>query len=69
MPLDKKSGRVRVGWIVFALLAGLTVVEFVISVFLSANVLLALTATAKAVIIVYYFMHVAQLRRQEGHQE
>lgn len=69
MSLDNKSGRVRVGWIVFALLAVLTGVEYVISVSFSVNGLLALTATAKAVLIVYYFMHVAQLRHQEGHQE
>ncbi len=49
-------------------LAVLTVIEFVISQTLSnAGVFLILIALIKAVIIIYYFMHVYRLWQAEEH--
>ena len=59
----------RRGLYVFIALAVLTAVEFGVSTAL-ANALfpLLLIAFVKAGLIVYYFMHLMQLWRQEAHQ-
>jgi caa(3)-type oxidase subunit IV len=61
---DSGNGKsaVRTGWLVFGLLAVLTVVEYIIAVSLDANlpVIMAI-AVAKAALILWYFMHVARL--------
>lgn len=48
------------GWAVFWILAGLTAIEYFIAISLAKNVpLLAIIALLKAVLIVYYFMHIS----------
>lgn len=68
-PVEGVSAAVRTGWMVFAALAVLTIVEYVIAVRLDANLpIIALIAAAKAGFIVYYFMHVVRAWRGEaGH--
>lgn len=57
----------RTGWVVIGLLAGLTALEFWLSTAVSsALTFLVFTAVAKAALIVYYFMHLAQVWRSEG---
>lgn len=52
----------RRGWIVFAILALLTVLEFAVSVWFGGLLpALALIALAKAALIIIYFMHVGEL--------
>jgi heme/copper-type cytochrome/quinol oxidase subunit 4 len=61
---------VRLGLIVFAVLAVLTVVEYLIAVSLDKNiVILAVMAVAKALLIVYYFMHVVRAWASGGEGE
>lgn len=56
------EGAHRRGRIVFAVLAVLTVVEFVVSVWLSGPLpVLGLIALAKAALIIVYFMHAGDL--------
>lgn len=67
---DEQSTARRKGWIVFALLAVLTAIEFAVSIGLAGPLpYLAVIALAKAALIVVYFMHVGDLgvvwRRQE----
>lgn len=82
MPTNKQARGVRVGWIVFALLALFTAVEFLLSGALRADgpfgsasdlwspltTSLTLIAAAKAGLIVVYFMHISQLWHLE-HEE
>lgn len=59
---DEKSTARRKGWIVFALLAVLTAVEFAVSIGLAGSLpYLAVIALAKAALIVVYFMRLADL--------
>lgn len=63
---SRKAARQRVGLIVFAGLAVLTVIEYGISVALAATIPpLAVIALVKAGLIVEYFMHLSHL----GHEE
>lgn len=58
-----KSTAWRRGWIVFLVLAALTVLEFVVSVILSNPLpYLAIIALAKAALIVVSFMRLGDLR-------
>ncbi len=51
----------RVGLVVFVILAVLTGVEYLLAVSIDANLpILMVVAIAKAVLIMYYFMHVAR---------
>ncbi len=54
----------RLGWVVLVGLALLTVAEFGIVIWLGSGVLpyLAVIALFKAGLILYYFMHIGQLR-------
>ncbi len=61
---------VRLGWRVFAALAVLTVVEYVVAVELGNNLTpLAVIALTKAGLIARYFMHIVALWRggEEAH--
>ena len=59
---DEKSTARRKGWIVFALLAVLTAIEFAVSIGLAGPLpYLAVIALAKAALIVVYFMHLGDL--------
>lgn len=67
---DVESRRLNLGVTVFVGLAVLTVVEYIIAV---AEVplrfaLLTVFALGKAALIVQYFMHLGQLRREGGHR-
>lgn len=56
-----------IGRNVFVLLAGLTAIEYAAAVSLeSALVPLLLIALAKALLIVVYFMHIRQLRKDSS---
>lgn len=58
----------QVLWIVGALLTVLTIVEFIIAVNFENNLgILSVFALAKAVLIVYYFMHMYRIWRTEEH--
>lgn len=62
--------RMRTGWFVIGALAGLTALEFWLSTAVgSALGFLAVTASAKAALIVTYFMHLAQVWRAGGGRE
>ncbi len=70
METSHRTRRLRTGWLVFAGLAVLTAIEYVLSLSLRPNTpYLAVTALVKAGLIVAYFMHVAQLWRAEGGHE
>lgn len=60
---DSKSTARRRGWIVFLVLALLTVLEFVVSSVLSSPLpYLAIIALAKAALIIISFMRLGDLR-------
>lgn len=60
---------VRTGWVVFAVLAVLTAVEYVIAVEMSKNIpILIGIAIVKAALIVNYFMHIARIWLSEGEE-
>ncbi len=61
------GAKFRLGLIVFVVLMVIEVVEYAVGVSLSNNALplLALLAVPGAGLIVYYFMHIAQLWRSE----
>lgn len=62
-----KEAAFRLGWMVFIFLAVVTVVEFLVGLWSGSFVLLSLLALAKGAAIVYYFMHVYRLWREESH--
>ena len=58
----------RYGWIIFVALLVLTGVEYFLGIQEHASaVALLLVALIKAVLIVYFFMHVYRLWREENH--
>lgn len=60
----------HVFWVIGITLAVLTGVEYVIAVEVQNEpnlTLLAVIAVAKAVLIIYFFMHIYRLWREEGH--
>ena len=64
----KKQAKFRVGWIVGAVLAVLTIVEYIIAVEVTGNLpWLLIMAVVKAWLIVSYFMHVGQIWHEEEH--
>jgi len=65
---ENKSKAFRRGWIIFVVLLLLTAVEFVIGVAMNSIALLLVIALIKAALIVYYFMHIYRLWREESHQ-
>ncbi len=70
MKRPETARRMRTGWIVIAVLAALTGLEFWLSTAVdSALTYLVFTSLAKAALIVIYFMHLAQIwRADEGHE-
>lgn len=62
-----QASRKRIGWLVISALAVLTAVEFWLSSAIQpALPYLTVTAIVKAGLIIYYFMHLSQLWKQEG---
>ncbi len=57
----------RKGNIVLAILAALTLLEFVVALYVPSAVLLFIIALLKAAIILQAFMHVYRLWREEEH--
>lgn len=61
----------KIGWIVAVVLAVMTILEFIFAAQVSDETLrfagLLATALAKAGFIMYFFMHVYRLWREEAH--
>jgi hypothetical protein len=60
----------RTGWLVFAVLIVLIVLEYVIFLILDTNLpIMVLMNVADAALIMYYFMHVSRIWRREEKEE
>lgn len=70
--METQEAGLRRGWLVFAVLAVLTAVEFVISSAMDNPLpLLAIVALAKAGLIIWYFMHLGDMKvlwREEANE-
>lgn len=67
MTEGNKGGAYRTGWWVFLALAAVTGFEFWLSSATQGTLIyLSITSLVKASLIVYYFMHVAQLWQGEA---
>jgi cytochrome c oxidase subunit IV len=64
---DNRAAAYRLGYITLLILAALTLVEFVVAIYLGSAILLLLIALVKAAIIVQNFMHITRLWREESH--
>lgn len=64
---EKKAAAYRLGLITLVILAVLTIVEFIIAVYMGALVLLFIIALLKAAVIIQNFMHIARLWQEESH--
>ena len=64
---DKKAAAYRLGLITLGILAVLTIIEFIVAIYLNSLVLLFIIALVKAAVIVQNFMHIARLWREESH--
>jgi len=63
---DKKAAY-RQGVNIFILLAVLTIIEFYFGIYSGSLSLLMLVAVAKAGLVVYYYMHIYRVWREESH--
>jgi hypothetical protein len=66
----EEAGAARLGWLVFAALAVLTAVEYIVAAEVGRNLVpLLVIAVVKASAIAWYFMHIVALWRapEEGH--
>jgi cytochrome c oxidase subunit III len=61
MPHQNKSSALRLGFLVFIVLAALTAIEFCLALFLNIWQLLLMVALLKAGLVVYYYMHIYRL--------
>lgn len=65
--MESKQKRIRTGIITIAILALLTILEYVISISMTGTIVyLSIIAVTKAGLILNYFMHVGQIRYKEG---
>jgi heme/copper-type cytochrome/quinol oxidase subunit 4 len=64
---ENKAKAFRRGTLTFLLLLLLTAVEFVVALAVNSTALLMIIALLKAALIVYVFMHVYRLWREESH--
>ncbi len=64
---DWKKAAQRLGMWVFIGLMVLTLIEYGVSVYLNSTVGLFITMLLKSALIVYYFMHVYRLWREDSH--
>lgn len=64
---DKKAAAYRLGWITILILGVLTIIEFVISIYLGSLVLLFIFGVVKAAVVIQNFMHITRLWREESH--
>jgi cytochrome c oxidase subunit 3 len=65
MEHTNKSEVLRQGVIIFVFLAVLTALEFFVAVAIGATVLLAVIALVKVGLVMYYYMHIYRLNRQD----
>lgn len=65
---ENKANVYRRGAFVFIVLLLLTAVEFYVGIALSSIALLFIIALLKAALIVYFFMHIYRLWREESHE-
>jgi cytochrome c oxidase subunit 3 len=59
----------RLGVIIFGVLAALTVVEYIVAVYIPLIFLLGVIALGKAGLVVYYYMHVYKLGQDDEHTD
>lgn len=64
---DWKKTAQRLGMNVFIGLMVLTLIEYAVSIYLNSTVGLFITMLLKSALIVYYFMHVYRLWREDSH--
>ena len=64
---ENKAKAYRRGTLTFLILLILTAVEFYVGVALNSTALLLILALLKAALIVYIFMHIYRLWREESH--
>ncbi|MBX3055749.1 MAG: cytochrome C oxidase subunit IV family protein [Anaerolineae bacterium] len=64
---DWKKAAQRLGMNVFIGLMVLTLIEYAVSIYLNSTVGLFITMLLKSALIVYYFMHVYRLWREDSH--
>lgn len=64
---DRKAADFRRIYIVFVILAVLTIAEYFVSTTIGSTVLLLLIALAKAGLIIQFYMHIYRLWREEEH--
>lgn len=65
--VSSQKGAQRMGINIFIVLMVLTVLEFIFSVYINSIVALLIIMIIKAALIVYYFMHVYRVWREESH--
>jgi cytochrome c oxidase subunit III len=61
MPHTDHSSGIRIGLVVFAILAALSAIEYLIAIFFNVWSLLLLVALIKAGLVIFYYMHIARL--------
>ncbi|HEY1408484.1 MAG TPA: hypothetical protein VF434_06060 [Promineifilum sp.] len=64
---NKKAAAYRLGVTTLLILAVLTVIEFLVSIYLNSLVLIFIIGLVKAAFIAQNFMHIARLWREESH--
>ena len=65
--VEKKKAAYNLIFMVFIGLAVLTGIEYYVGLILPSAVFLFILAFAKTVLVVYYFMHVYKLWREDDH--
>lgn len=64
--LEKPNRPLRIGWLVFLTLLVLTLLEYVVALFMTRNLpLMIVMNVVDAGLIMYFFMHVVRLWRGE----
>ncbi len=70
LPRGGVTGAVRTGWMVFAVLIVLVLLEYVIFLVLSSNLpIMVAMNVIDAGLIMYFFMHLPRLWRREDDEE
>ena len=70
LPKRGFSGAARTGWLVFAVLIVLVLLEYVIFLVLTTNLpIMIVMNVIDAALIMYYFMHLPRLWRREEKEE
>lgn len=64
---ENRAAAYRLGVVTLIIMGVLTIVEFVVAIYLGSTVLLLIIALIKAAIIAQNFMHISRLWREESH--